>query len=114
VEPAAISNLQDLVPRSTDHEVHVCWAIGMSSCRLEHVSHWPVVWDGIELRHDRPEVELALRICVEPRPERRHLKVATLHVIEPVLVRVPDIDNGAVQHLAIRRPYCAFHIKGLA
>ena len=78
---------QRLVPIGHDHEMHVRGPVGMPRGRLEHLAHRAIVGDRIELRHDGPKAEAALRIAMEARPQRRLFQFRQLHVVETLLRR---------------------------
>ena len=94
---------QGLEPRCFEDVVQVCGAVRMATEFLQHLPHRTIVRNGIEFRLHAFEVVGSVRACPENAPQIEiRLQTLLLDIVEALVVRLPDIDFGAIQWLPVR------------
>jgi hypothetical protein len=96
-----LSRYQMVVARLLKHEVHVAWSVAMSLQQLQQLAYWPIVWYRVRHRHNRLEPKVALFITMHDSSLIGLIATRILYVVEPLAVRLPDIDLDICDWLAV-------------
>ncbi|MPN16772.1 hypothetical protein SDC9_164118 [bioreactor metagenome] len=92
---------QRAVARRLDHEMNMRGPPGMAARRPQHIPHRPIRRHGIGHGKNRPE-ECA-PLCVGAKVAARlHGVIRALHVVEPLVVRLPGVHQGVGDGLVVQ------------
>src|SRR5262245_20225704 len=104
---------QATMTRRIDHEVYVRGAHWTDLSAAHHLADTAIHWDRIRHRqyrlHHEPAIVSRLEDTTHPR-----LIAATLRIVKPVAIGLPDIERGACDRRAVKTADRADDIAELA